>query len=89
MKLTKEQIKIIEDNYRIITNGITYRVEKLSNCGMLFWKNKKWVPLCGGDSYMGYHIRDFPSKEHAIGAMKFCIKEDLAKKYGWEEVKIK
>ena len=87
MKITKQQIKNVRNNYRIITNGMKYRIEKQKVCGMLRWKKKKWIQLCRGNDDNISCILDFPAKEDAIKTMGFCIKEDLAQIRGWEEVK--
>jgi len=87
MKITKQQLKDVRNNYRIITNGIKYRIEKHKVCGILWWKERKWIQLCVGNDDNVSHILDFHAKEDAIKTMDFCIKEDLAQIRGWEEVK--
>ena len=66
--------------YRVTTNGIVYRVERLTNTGFLWWKKMVWKPIVdnGALFYGIYMIVTYDSKEDALVAMNRYIREDAA-----------
>ena len=74
-----------EGDYRIITDGNVFRIEKFQTTGFLWWKKSCWR-VCGTeDPFDGYfEPREFKSKKDAQGHINRQIK--IGTKTLWEPV---
>lgn len=66
--------------YRVVTNGINYRVQRLGKT--FFLRRPKWYYL-REYTYAGDYISVFATKQEAQKAIVVVKKEDAAKKQGY------
>lgn len=70
--------------YRIVTNGLYYRVEELRTRGMLWFRRQSWEPC------MFYHDSSVPYDYHCLADAQIAIRiiksEKTAKHVGWKVV---
>ena len=69
--------------YRIVTNGIDYRIQWLGKT--LFWRRPKWywVRL---ETYAGSLIPSYFTKQEAQTALDKTVQQDIATKQGYVPV---
>jgi len=80
----------IKDQYRIVTNGIVFRIEKLMSRGF-FKKKNVWEQVRVFDfghlsGFVGTKIISYATKEEAQKDMSDYIKHDMAVEHGWTPV---
>lgn len=85
----------VRDKYRIVTNGLKFRVEAFRMCGFWLWKKEKWLPfkwLPFKEYYLfsgGSRILEFMTLESAQRLMDEQIAKEEAEIRGWSEVEQK
>ena len=77
-----------EDMFRIVTDGLTYRIESLVTRRFLWWTWSRWECMWRFDYYALCDIREeFHTLGEAESAMKSYIAKTNAKVHGWTPVK--
>ncbi len=66
--------------YRVVSNGINYRVQWLGKTFLL--RRSKWYWL-RTYTYAGDYLAEFDTKTEALNAIDVCKKQDEAKKQGY------
>ncbi len=77
----------IKKNYRIVTNGIKFRIERYEVVGKLWWRKKKWVPV---SYYIGTDPvprTNFMFRDKAESFLNRLMLEDASEIYGWHIIK--
>lgn len=72
-------------DYRIISNGLKYRIEQYQEVGFWIFKNRRWI-LCeylNGESCFLYEFDSVGEARKAIRALKI---NDIAKQRGWKPI---
>jgi hypothetical protein len=69
--------------FRVATNGIKFRPERLSARRFLWWRWEKWKPLYVCGPYSDWHTAEFNTPEQAFDAMNQASREQAAKQRGW------
>lgn len=89
MKTFDEMVQERSRDYRIVHNGMVYRVEKQVEERRIFRRRKVWKPLgrtvwgIHSNGFIPEHFEDFPS---ALIYKERAIKKDAAKSFGWHPV---
>jgi hypothetical protein len=70
------------DRFRIVTNGLRYRVERLEWRGILWWRRQKWIPLydCASRPVEYYTYKE------AVDRLFYDAAELRADLHGWTPV---
>lgn len=80
----------LRGRFRIVTNGLRFRVERLEWRGILWWRRQKWIPLCNQswiddfnpDSGMTMPV-EFVSRGLAQARIDLDVAELRAELHGW------
>ena len=74
-------------DYRIVSNGTTFKVEKIVKCSFLWWKWTRYDPLCSMSPSGDFDTEiEFNTIEGAKNAIKKLKEEDKIWRSPWKEV---
>ncbi len=78
-------VEDIVRRFRIVTNGLRFRVERLEWRGHLWWRKQKWIPLCHYNPFgdLSYPI-EFKTRGEAQNRIDRDVRELQAKLHGWK-----